>query len=271
MTLSSCVRSYLAGMRDGVLPTWKLRPGRLWEVDALRGIAIWMMVVYHLLWNLNDFAGQGFDLDTGFWGLWQVATAGLFTMLVGVSLTLSYHREGERHPTGSLWGEYAIRGATIFNWGLLVSLATYIVLGPEDYVRFGILHLIGVSVAIAYPLLRFRWLNLGLAAVVIGLGSAIRAVSPDIPWLEWLAFTPGSGMDYAPLLPTFSRVLIGIFLGSMLYPKGARRSGSSALSGTLSGSAAIKTLRRMGQNSLLIYLAHQPILIGLLFLGGVAR
>ncbi|MCA9869819.1 MAG: DUF1624 domain-containing protein, partial [Anaerolineae bacterium] len=34
-----------------------LRAGRLWEIDALRGIAIIMMVVYHLLWDLSSMGG----------------------------------------------------------------------------------------------------------------------------------------------------------------------------------------------------------------------
>ncbi|MCB0235945.1 MAG: DUF1624 domain-containing protein, partial [Anaerolineae bacterium] len=37
-----------------------LRADRLWEIDALRGIAIIMMVIYHLLWDLSSMGG--FDI-----------------------------------------------------------------------------------------------------------------------------------------------------------------------------------------------------------------
>jgi uncharacterized membrane protein len=209
----------------------------------------------------------GYDIAvrSGFWGYWQVATAGLFTILVGVSLTLSYQRERKLRPAGSLWGRYVLRGLIVFSWGLAVSLATYVALGPDEYVRFGILHLIGLSIIIAYPLLRFRWLNLVLGVVVIALGPVIRAWRPDVPWLEWLIPTPGSGVDYAPLIPMVGRVVIGIFIGNMLYPGGNRRYRLV----DLSGRSLVRVLQRMGQNSLLIYLVHQPILIGILLLAGV--
>jgi uncharacterized membrane protein len=261
----SWARAYLHGMRTSVWPVWKLRSGRVWEVDAWRGVAICIMVVYHLMWDLRSLAGYEIAVRSGFWSYWQIATAGLFTILVGVSLTLSYNRERETHPTGSLWSKYVVRGLTVFTWGLLVSVATLVALGRDEYVRFGILHLIGISIIIAYPLLRFRWLNLILGVLIIGLGPAMRAWRPDFPWLEWLAPTPGSGVDYAPLIPMFGRVLIGVFLGNLLYPGGARRFRTV----DFSDRQPIKTLRRMGQNSLLIYIVHQPILIGILLVLGV--
>ena len=258
-------RLYLRGMWNSVRPVRKLRPGRLWEVDAWRGVAILMMIVYHLLWDLRSLGGYDIAVRSGFWSYWQVATAGLFTILVGVSLTLSYQRERKGRPTGSLWSRYVLRGLVVFTWGMAISVATYIALGPDDYVRFGILHLIGLSIIIAYPLLRFRWLNLVLGVVVIVLGPVIRAWRPDVPWLEGLIPTPGSGVDYAPLIPMFGRVAIGIFIGNMLYPGGNRRYRLV----DLSGRSPIRMLQRMGQNSLLIYLVHQPILICILLLAGV--
>lgn len=258
---------YLRGMWDSIRPVRRLRPGRIWEVDICRGVAILMMIVYHLLWDLRSLGGYDIAVRSGFWGYWQIATAGLFTILVGVSLTLSYQRERKVHPTASLWDKYLLRGLIVFSWGMAVSLATYIALGPEDFVRFGILHLIGLSIVIAYPLLRFRWLNLFLGAVIIGLGPVLRAWRPGVPGLDWLIPTPGSGVDSAPLIPMFGRVLIGIFLGNMLYPGGARRYRSIDLSGRL----GIKVLQIMGQNSLLIYLVHQPILLGILLLVGVIK
>ncbi len=265
--MSVCLRSYAAGLAASVRPVLRLRSDRRWEVDAWRGIAICIMVVYHLVWDLRSFGGHDIAVHSGFWGAWQVATAGLFTILVGISLTLSYRREREFHPQGSLWGTYVIRGATVFTWGLVVSMATLLALGSDRFVRFGILHLIGVSIVIAYPLLRFRWLNLALAAGIIALEYAVRALSLDVPWLEWLAPTPGRGVDYTPLIPMFSRILIGIFLGNMLYP----RLGARWFSLRLADHALIRALRLMGQNSLLIYLVHQPVLIAVLFLLGVTE
>lgn len=261
----TALNSYLSGIRTSVRPVFVLRGERLWEIDALRGVAILMMVVYHLLWDLASLGGYDITLRSGFWSWWQVVTASLFTGLVGLSLTLSYSRERQTRPTGSLWSKYVIRGLTVFTWGLVIGAVTYLALGTGYYVRFGILHLIGLSIILAYPFLRFRWLNLALGVVLIALGPVIQGLRLGLPWLEWIAPTPGSGVDYAPLIPWFGRVLIGIFLGNMLYPGGRRRFSLP----DLGHNALIMPLRLMGENSLLIYLIHQPILLATLALLGV--
>jgi uncharacterized membrane protein len=261
----TALSTYLRGMRASITPVRVLRGERLWEIDALRGVAIVMMVIYHLLWDLASLGGYDISLRSGFWSWWQIVTASLFTGLVGLSLTLSYARERQTHPTGSLWSKYVIRGLTVLTWGLVIGVVTYLALGTGYYVRFGILHLIGVSIILAYPLLRFRWVNLALGIALTLLGPAIQGLRLDLPWLEWLAPTPGSGVDYAPLIPWFGRVLIGIFLGNTLYPGGQRRFSLP----DLGHNALVMPLRLLGENSLLIYLIHQPILLATLALLGV--
>jgi uncharacterized membrane protein len=262
------IRSYLSALRASVWPVRRLYTGRLGEVDAWRGVAICMMVVYHLLWDLSDLAGYDIAVRSGFWRYFQIATAGLFTILVGVSLSLSYQRQRPTSPPGSLWPSYLLRGVVLFTWGLAISLVTLLIYGPDRYVRFGILHLIGLSIVLAYPLLRFRWLNLALGLVISALGPVMRAIRPEFVWLEWLAPTPGGGIDYAPLIPMFGPVLIGVFLGNSLYPGGSPR---FPVPPWLLESPPVRFLRHMGQNSLFIYLVHQPLLIALLLLSGVAE
>lgn len=261
------LNAYLTGMRASVTPVLVLREDRLWEIDALRGVAIIMMVVYHLLWDLASLGGYDIALRTGFWSYWQLATASLFTGLVGLSATLSFHGARRRGATGSLWPKFILRGLEIFSWGVVIGVVTYVVVGVTGYVRFGILHLIGLSTILAYPFLRFRWLNLALGVIVIVVGRAFPAWGVHMPWLEWLASTPGHGVDYAPLFPWFGPVLIGIFLGNTFYPGGRRRLSLPEL-GQL---GPIRALRLLGQNSLLVYLIHQPILITTLVLLGIVQ
>ena len=40
---------------------------RFWEVDLLRGAAIVLMVLYHLVFDLNYFAVYDIDVSSGFW------------------------------------------------------------------------------------------------------------------------------------------------------------------------------------------------------------
>ncbi|MBV7337163.1 DUF1624 domain-containing protein [Chloroflexi bacterium TSY] len=79
------------------------RAQRYWEVDALRGVAIIMMVTYHLMWDLWFFRIlPDVVLYTGFWKYFQRTTASLFILLVGISLTLSYRRIKRKPPSKTL-------------------------------------------------------------------------------------------------------------------------------------------------------------------------
>ena len=66
--------------------------------------------------------------------------------------------------------------------------------------------------------------------------------------------------DYFPLLPWFGIVLLGIFVGQLLYPGGARRFNLP----NLGGGSGMKELVWLGRHSLIIYLIHQPFLFAIL-------
>lgn len=86
---------------------------------------------------------------------------------------------------------------------------------------FGILYLIGVSIILAYPLLRFRLQNLvlGLAVILVGEYLRLQQVSSESPWPVPLGVAPENLFmpDYRPLLPWFGVVLLGLFFGHVLY------------------------------------------------------
>lgn len=256
--------AYFAALGASVRPVRRLRPDRLWEVDALRGVAIVMMVIYHLLWDLRALGGYEIDVYTGFWHYFQVTTASLFTGLVGVSLALRYQA---MQAQGTLrYRPFFLRGAVIFSWGLVVGIVTYL-FNPDMYVRWGILHLIGFSILVSWPFLRFRWLNLTLAVVLLLAGKAIMLVEFNSAWLDWLGLdaSPRQAFDYFPVIPWLALPLIGIFVGNLVYTHGRRRFRLPEIGGW----APVRLLRLLGQNSLLIYLLHQPVLLTTLTILGV--
>jgi uncharacterized membrane protein len=103
---------------------------RIWEIDFLRGVAIILMVCYHLLFDLGEFVGiekflgWSTDLTKTAWIVAQFFFAALFVVLSGTSGTLS--RNNVR------------RGLRLLAVSLLVSAATFII-DPAQTVYFGIL------------------------------------------------------------------------------------------------------------------------------------
>jgi len=245
---------------------------RFWEIDFLRGIAIIMMVLYHLLYNLHYFAHFNVNVYSGFWMYFARTTATIFIFLVGVSLSISFSRTkgfsfGSTKET-RLFLKYLRRGLKVFSWGLIITLVTRIFLG-KAFVIFGILHLIGISIILAYPFLKLHYWNLFFGVFCIILGAYLKGFIFNFSYLSWLGFRPAQfySVDYFPLLPWFGVVLIGIFFGNIFYPDYSRKFQLVELS-SFSG---IKVFCFLGKHSLLIYLLHQPLIIAILFLLGMAN
>jgi uncharacterized membrane protein len=236
------------------------RGRRIAAVDALRGNAIVAMIVYHFSWDLSYFGFVSVNVaaDPG-WKAFARTIAGTFVALVGVSMVLATRRRF--HP----WPDLR-RLAVIVGAALLVTVGTWYAF-PEAYVFFGILHLIAFASVAALP---FLWLPTAVVPIV---GFAVFALpfffTADVfasPALLWLGLSPRppTSVDYVPVFPWFAMTLFGIVVGRLFVRYASDSAVALWTPSRLPGRMAIVA----GRWSLLIYLVHQPILIGVL--GAVA-
>ncbi len=239
---------------------------RFWEIDMFRGVAIVMMVIFHLLWDLWAFRIMpDLVLYAGFWKYFQRTTAITFLLLVGISLTVSYQRDrakarGVKPP----WRKFLWRGLRIFGIGMIFTLYGWAT--GFGYVDIGILHLIGLAIILAYPLLDYRWPNLILWAIFVIIGGIMLRTPLDHNWLVYLGlhrpdYRP---LDYFPLFPWLGVVLLGIFFGNSVYGRDGRIFDLPDWSNFL----PIRLLRFLGRHSLVIYVIHQPLLLAGLYVLG---
>lgn len=235
---------------------------RYWEIDSLRGIAIVMMIAYHIFYDLRFFGNSPFNPNSGILLVLGRLSALLFIFLVGVCLAISYSRV-ENKPEKEIIKKYLARGLKIFSCGLAITLITWLFL-RDGFIIFGVLHFIGLSIILAYPFLKFKRLNLFLGIIVFAVGLLLYNQTFNFPWLLWLGFQPADlyTFDYFPVFPWFGIVLIGLFFGGTFYSKNRRKIKLPDFSGLF----LARIFSFLGRNSLLIYLIHQPVLIGLLYL-----
>ena len=157
--------------------------------------------------------------------------------------------------------KFVMRGLKIFGLGLVITLVTR-VYPHEGFVIFGVLHCIGLSVILTYPFLQFKIRNLIIGILLVSVGIYLKTLTFDFGWLLWLGFRPSQfyTVDYFPILPWFGVVLIGVFVGSSLYPDYKRRFDLK----DVSRFRFIRFFCFLGQHSLIIYCLHQPIIIAVL-------
>lgn len=235
------------------------RPGRLPVLDLLRGLALLAMALYHFSWDLRFFRFVDWDLQSGpEWIAARYLIAGCFLALVGAGLVLW-------DVQGRSWRRWAIRLGKVVLGAAAVTVATRIII-PDQYIFFGILHCIAVASVLGLLFLRRpALLDLGLGLAVIALPIVWRSPMFDPPWLLWLGLgiVPPLSNDHEPLFPWFGPVLLGMAVARLWLRAGAPAGGRD-------GGTVGRPLRWAGRHSLGFYLMHQPILIGVLLLIGMA-
>ena len=238
---------------------------RYWEIDAARTLAIGMMVAYHLAWDLWWLTP---DIDIDPFGGWlralQVCTGSSFLFITGVSAALVHQRMvAAGVPMATRLRRHWRRALQVLAAGALVTVATFVALGSEDYVRFGILQCIG-TVMLLLPLLARLGpvLNVAFAVPVILVGLQLRTAVSDVPGALIIAWRlpGGTGVDHYPLLPWLGPAMLGLAAGMLLYPGGHRHAVVERLVGRIRGAVRATW---PGRHALPIYLVHQIVLIGL--------
>lgn len=238
-----------------------MKEKRLIEIDFLRGLAIILMIFYHLFFDINflEILSLPFVESLG-WNIYRDIIAISFLLLVGISLNLSFNKTKNTLNKNQIYFKYIKRGLKIFSWGLIITLFTSIFIG-QGYVIMGILHLIGISIILSIPfLLTNKNYSLIFGIIVLLIGIFLQFQTCSYNFLIPLG-CPTSNfytIDYFPIFPWFGVILLGLFLGKTFYKENI-----SKFSHVIPVKAGIHTL---GKYSLIIYLLHQPIIIGILLL-----
>ncbi len=226
-----------------------MKKERIWEIDALRGVMILCMVFVHFV------IGSADDRLIA-WPMWLLQVFGrlgvLFVVLSGISANLG---------SGSFR-----RGVTVFCCGLILELGSYIavllgIFGDNMVIRFGVLHLLGISMML-WPLFRKSspWVLVLLGAVIIGVGYWFETfhVGPEFLYAIGLTSRNFASGDFYPIFPQLGFFLVGGAIGKWLYPEK-----KTLFPKVNADGAVLRFLRFCGRHSLIIYLVH------FLFVGAV--
>lgn len=239
-------------------------------VDAVRGVMIVYVSLYHLLYDLVLF------------GL--VPAAVLYHPAVEVTHFISYSVFVAFSGVSSRFSRNNFRrGAQMLGIACVISLVTW-VLDHEAFVRFGILHFLGVAALLFWGMEKLWGLaRAGKPALSHGFLRVWNFVFPVVmlavyglthrfvyrrafpaEGLAWLGF-PGPAYhstDYFPMVPFFFLYLFGTWLGRMIT-EGKLPAWFYRIN--------IPGFDKLGRHTLWIYLAHQPVFYSLVWLFATLR
>ena len=191
-------------------------------IDALRGVAIVWMTVYHLCFDLNHFGliKQNFYIDP-FWTWQRTAIVSLFLFCAGLGQAVAVEQ-------GQSWRRFWKRWAQVAGCALLVTAASYWMY-PQTFIYFGVLH--GIAVMLIIVRLTAGWgRGLWLAgAVAIASNSWLPVptrhgpswISSNAPAWNWLGLISRKPVteDYVPLDPWLGVMWWGMAAGQWLLAR----------------------------------------------------
>ena len=234
---------------------------RVGAFDLARGAAVVSMVAFHLCYDLKFISGAPLEwFAPPLQDVWRCSISWTFLFVAGCMCPLSRNN---------------LRRALQYG---VVALAIWVVttvVAVDVPISFGIIYCMAACTLVAWLLARLRALPQGpVAALALfvaflalqGLRDGYVGVGPlsvelpgalyETPWLSWLGL-PGTGFasgDYYPLLPYLMLYLAGAALGTRWaergYPAWAVR-------------ASVAPLNLVGRHALLVYVAHQPVLLAI--------
>lgn len=227
---------------------------RLALIDIARTLALIGMVAFHFRFDLVIFGILPPAVTATALFYWHARlVAGSFLFLAGLSLWLA-------HGAGVRWPAFWHREAKLAAAALLVSITTYFAL-PNEWIFFGILHSIALGSLLALPFLRLP------APLTLAAGLAVMVASYHLPelaqWnhpgLRWIGLQtlPTPSMDLEPLVPWFGPLLLGLGTGRLLAPLWPHLARPQT--------RLTRALSWPGRHGLILYLIHQPILMGLIW------
>lgn len=224
---------------------------RVYWLDALRGLAVSLMILYHTIFDLSYFGVISIDLSHPYWKTAVIVVASLFFIIIGFSLFLSNLRSTN---VKAFYKKQFFRFLRITLSALLVTGVT-LILFADDFIIFGVLHFIAAAILVGALLTSKPKVTAGALFLSIPAWLWVTKIQNPSPWMLPLGAAPDaySSLDYYPLFPWIGVALAGLLMARFLHQKNLLKTGAGR---------RLPILEFLGRHALLIYLLHQVILFG---------
>ena len=225
---------------------------RIIIIDFIRGIAILLMIIQHVFLSLNIFNNYDFNVMSGILGIISSISRNLFIILFGVSLLLSY-----KNDKNNFYKKQFKRLIILIGSSLIVTILSYFV-DNNNYIHFGILHFMSISLFIILFIIYNKYL-IYTSFILSYLSSFMQNCIDCFDYNELSKLIMNiigifpyykSSFDHFTLKQWLYKIIFGIIIGKHVNLKKM----------DIKNNLFISSISKIGQKSLIIYLAHLPIL-----------
>lgn len=210
-------------------------------LDSLRGLAVFLMLIFHFAYDLWLFGHIQTPMNIGFWYALPRLIVFIFLWCVGASLEITHAKEIK-------WPSFWKRWFKLMGIALIISGVTYFTF-PRSWIYFGTIHCIATVSLLALPFFFYRWARIPVFFAIL-MGQYL--LNYDIVWMS--RFIEHQSMDFIPAYPWFWVVLLGMMTGPWLLTRWQP--------------APNPILEFLGRHALKIYLVHQALFYALFSLLG---
>tara|TARA_Y100000741_G_scaffold364753_1_gene356826 strand:+ start:2923 stop:3618 length:696 start_codon:yes stop_codon:yes gene_type:complete len=221
---------------------------RLYFLDTLRGIAIILMIIFHIFVTINIFNSNSYNLNST--PLYEIGfiSRNTLILLFGISLYLSYINSNNIIEYRK---KQIKRIKILLICSIIITIATYIFI-PDKYIVFGILHFFAISGLILYNFVNNIPILLLIFLFVLVFNTFFYNESKQSYFTGM--FTPfyKNTIDHFFIFKYINLIIIGIFIGHILYNNYKKHKNKFNKQNNI--------INKIGKNTLLIYMIHIPIL-----------
>lgn len=243
---------------------------RLEKLDIFRWIAIILMVIFHLNYSLvNIFGNDIINFSENFWFIiWKIAAL-LFIFIWGISFFLAENKYWKQINSRYL-------KVSVILWIIAsgITISTHLFF-PEQYIKFWIIHFFALSFLLLLFFRKLKYYNVLLWVLTIITGVLFTwDIQNQYLYFLWFTYPWFSSADFYPILPYFWIILLWYsftlflqdnnYLNILALHKQKNKTNIKNIFSYYN--KILKILWRIWRYSLVIYLVHQPIIIGIIYL-----
>lgn len=229
---------------------------RLEKIDFFRGIAIFLMVLFHLYYSLTFIFNIDFlNFSYLFWFIvWKISALS-FIFIAGISFFLAFNKYGK-------WvnKKYIYYSLKLFFLALLISIVTKVFL-PSQFIIFWIIHFFSLAFLLMIFFKKFWYLNIIIGILLIFLWRYDYTFENKYLSFIWFPSIDFISADYYPLVPYFWYMLLWFSFWKIIVDKKKEN-----FFCVYNKNKVWRYFIFMGKHSLFIYLIHQPIIVGIIYM-----